>query len=97
MRRAARVDANHSEICKAFRALGFAVADTSKMGGGFPDAIISKANKTALTEFKYWKNIPSKRRLNDLQQKFRAAWKGTYLVVESLNDVEYFSREWERI
>lgn len=39
MRRAARVDRNHSEIIGAFRAMGFSVADTSRLGFGVVDEI----------------------------------------------------------
>lgn len=45
MRRAARVDANHAEIARTLRRLGWAVHDTSGVGGGFPDLVIGKAGR----------------------------------------------------
>lgn len=39
--RAARKDANQSEIEAALKAVGAEVEDTSGVGGGFPDLIVS--------------------------------------------------------
>lgn len=94
MRRAARVDRNHSEIIGAFRAMGFSVADTSRLGGGFPDTVISKHGRTALVEIKDGKKVPSARQLTADEIKFRNEWKGRYEVVESVDDAELVNRNW---
>src|SRR5688572_20597267 len=94
MRRAARVDGNHGAIMKAFRKLGFAVADTSKLGAGFPDLAISRNSHTVLAEVKDGAKVKSARKLTEPEKEFRAGWKGVYLIVESLADVERIERNW---
>ena len=84
MRRAARVDGNQAEIMAAFRKCGFSVADTSKVGGGFPDLVIARAGFTALVEVK----IP-KGKLRQSQTDFAAAWKGHSFIVRNLGDVAH--------
>lgn len=97
MRRAARVDANHGEIIDAFRAFGFSVADTSRLGGGFPDCVIARNKKTALVEIKDGKKSASKRKLTTDEAQFLAGWRGRYFVAESLKDVEFINQEWVRL
>ena len=97
MRRAARTDENHNEIINAFRAIGFTVSDTSRLGNGFPDAVISRSKRTAVVEIKDGKKPPSARVLTPAEKEFSKEWKGVYLVVESLDDVECVGREWARL
>ena len=97
MARARRVDANHGEVIKAFRKLGFSVADTSRLGGGFPDAVISRQNKTAVVEIKDGSKVPSARLLTKPELEFMKEWKGIYLLVESLGQVECISIEWGKL
>lgn len=97
MRRAARVDRNHSEVVTAFRAIGFSVADTSQLGCGFPDCVISRSNRTALVEVKDGEKPPSARKLTKDEQAFKDGWRGVYLIVESMADVEYVGRNWTKL
>ena len=87
MRRAARVDSNHGEVMRAFRKMGLSVADTSRLGGGFPDIAIGWAGVTALVEIKDGLKVPSKRKLTPDEQDFASTWKGGVHLVESLDDV----------
>ena len=78
--RAAKVDANQSEIVAALRADGCTVTNLARVGDGVPDLLVGKAGKTALLEVK----IPGAR-LNPLQREWHAAWKGgTLAVVDSV-------------
>lgn len=95
--RAKRVDANHGEIIKAFRKLGFAVFDTSSIGNGFGDCVISRQMKTAVIEIKDGEKPPSARELTPAEKKFRAGWNGIYFIVESLKDVERIANDWGRM
>ena len=53
MRLANRRDSTHAEVTQAFRALGWKVADLSRVGGGFPDILIARqCCKMALIEIK---------------------------------------------
>ncbi len=96
MRRAARVDRNHSEVINAFRAYGFSVHDTSRLGAGFPDCVIAKSGRTAVVEIKDGELPPSARQLTPAEIKFRDSWQGIYLLVESLDDVEDVVRTWNK-
>ncbi len=94
MRRRARVDANHGEIIRAFRKFGFSVADTSRLGAGFPDLVIARSKRTAVCEVKDGTKVPSARRLTAPEAIFKDEWKGTYLIVESLDDVLSVVKSW---
>lgn len=82
MRRAAKVDVNHSAIVKAFRDLGCSVLDLSRMGQGCPDLLIGKHQRNRLVEVKRDK----KAKLTDAQLEFFGAWKGHVSVVTSPDD-----------
>lgn len=84
--RARRVDSNHKDIIQALRALGCSVADTSRLGQGFPDAVVSRHGITALVEIKDGSKPPSARKLTPAEEQFRANWQGVYRVVESVPD-----------
>jgi hypothetical protein len=96
MRRAARTDANHGEIVTTFRKMGFSVADTSRLGDGFPDCVIARNGLTALVEIKDGTKPPSKRELTPDEIIFRDAWKGKYYIVESEADALYVGSNWLR-
>lgn len=89
MRRAAKVDTNHAEIRSAFRSMGFAVYDASKVGGGLPDLLISRNEKTKLVEVK-----TATGKFTKAQIEFRDGWKDTILVARCLADVEAISKGW---
>lgn len=86
MRRAARVDANHAEIAEVFRRMGCAVADTSRLGSGFPDLAVSRHKKTVLVEIKDGRKPPSARQLTPDEIRFKREWKGAYALVECVDD-----------
>jgi len=88
VRRAAKVDANHSAIVKSIREAGFSVHDTSAVGRGFPDLVCGYGGRTFLVEVKCGTNIPSKRRLTAPQETFKASWLGCYVVIESVDQAQ---------
>lgn len=88
MRRAARVDGNHSAIIKRLRELGMAVADTSRLGKGFPDIVVGWRGVNGMFEIKDPSRIPSERRLTDDEQRFFDGWKGQIAKVETAEEVE---------
>lgn len=89
-RRAARVDANQSAIIKRYESYpGISVADTSRAGDGFPDLVVGCLDViTDLVEVKDGAKIPSQRKLTPAQMKFKAEWRGTWVLVESEDDVD---------
>jgi len=86
--RARSTDGNHTEIIKAFRAMGCSVADLSRLGGGIPDLAVGLYGRTVLVEVKDGRKPPSKRRLTPDQRQFLEQWQGSYAIVETLDDVE---------
>ena len=96
MRRAARVDANHADIIAAFRSFGFSVADTSRLGSGFPDCVIARNGITGLVEIKDGSKPASARRLTDDEERFRMNWNGRWELVESFDDVMRIAQSWNQ-
>lgn len=87
MRLRARTDGNHREVMRAFRELGCTVADTSKLGSGFPDLVIGKHGINVLVEVKDGDKPPSRRRLTEDEQAFANNWKGWVETVTNIRDV----------
>ncbi len=79
---ARKVDQNHSLIVKTLRDLGCSVFDTSRVGGGFPDIVVGKNNKTILVEIK----ATEKSKYTPAQEMFMMNWRGS--AVARLNDVD---------
>lgn len=91
MRRAAKVDRNHSEIVKALRDAGCGVLDLSAIGHGCPDLLVHpptypSCRFAVLLEVKDGLKSPSQRKLTPDQEKFHAAWKGYIHVVTSVDE-----------
>lgn len=87
MRRAAKIDRNHTEIVDAFRKFGCSVLPLHTVGGGCPDIAVGLNKKTVLVEIKDGNKIPSKQELTKHEQKFHSEWRGSLFVVKNLSDV----------
>lgn len=70
MRRAARVDANHSQIVKTIRSLGVQVTDLSGTGKGVPDLLCMWRGGITLIEVKDGDKSPFRRKLTVEQVRF---------------------------
>ena len=66
------------------RRLGCSVAITSGLGDGFPDVVVRRRGKNLLIEIKDGAKPPSARKLTSDQIDFHSAWRGTIVVVESV-------------
>ena len=85
MRRAARRDANETEIIKAMRECGAYVKQINDEGAF--DLLVSYRGETLLLEVKDGAKPPSARRLTDAEQKFHDEWPGTNLgIVNSVQE-----------
>lgn len=83
MRRvAAKVDANHAEIRDGLRQLGFSVADTARLGNGFPDLVVGNGVINLLVEVK----MPRKNLTPD-EKAFLETWKGPAMIAYGIEDV----------
>lgn len=83
---AAKQDANHAEIVKAYEELYCQVKDTHKVGGGFPDLVVKVGTRrgpvVALVEIKTADGTLSKS-----QERFISEWGAVVEVVQTRDDV----------
>ena len=82
MRRAAKVDANHTSTVAAFRKLGCSVLSLASLGKGVPDLLVSLGGITWLVEVK----MPKGKETAD-QIAFISGWKGCRALVRDLEGV----------
>lgn len=88
-----KVDSNHAEIVKTFRALSYSVQSTATIGKGFPDLIVAKAGTNVLIEIKDGKKSPSARKFTPDEEAFWRTWNGRIILIESIDDVIRYDRK----
>ena len=81
MRRAAKIDANQTQVVEALRAAGATVQSLAAVGQGVPDLLVGFQGQTVLLEVKNGRAPPSERRLTEDQLKWHGAWRGGPLAV----------------
>ena len=81
MRRAAKVDANHSDIVEALRAVGASVQSLAQIGKGCPDVLAAFRGSMFLLEIKHGKG-----KTNEDQQRWHIQWNAPVHVVYSAED-----------
>ena len=81
MRRAAKVDANHTQVVMALQAAGATVQSLAAVGQGVPDLLVGFQGKTLLMEVKDGQKPPSHRRLTEQQITWHGAWRGGPIAV----------------
>lgn len=92
MRRAAKVDGNQGEIVEALRKAGCSVQCLHAVGGGVPDLLVGRktyfgAGRTnLLLEVKDGRLSPSRRQLTPEQEDWHAEWRGSVVVVTSVEE-----------
>lgn len=86
MRRAARIDANQTQIVSALRSVGASVELLSAVGKGCPDLLVGYRNENILMEVKDGKKPPSERKLTSDQIVWHKEWKGVVTVVNSVDE-----------
>ena len=90
MRLASRKDERQAVIFSELREMGFAVADTSNVGNGFGDAVISKHYVNAILEIKTPKGLKTAlQRLRPSQIEFHANWKGPIITAYTASEVSF--------
>ncbi len=85
---AKKVDANHAEIVKVFKRLGFAVCDLSACGLGVPDLLISKSRVNYLVEIKSEKGT-----FTEPQIEFIQNWNADIFVIRSVDEAVNFCNQ----
>lgn len=92
-RRAAKVDANQTEIVEALRGIGASVFPTHMVGNGFPDLVVGFRGINFLLEVKDGSKPPSARRLTKDEEEFFSSWCGEVGVVNNPDEaIEYISQ-----
>lgn len=86
MRRAAKVDANQSEIVDALRRVGASVQPLHAVGAGVPDLLVGYGFRNHLLEVKDGSKPPSARKLTKKQVEWHEVWRGSVLTVTSPED-----------
>jgi Holliday junction resolvase len=88
MRRAARVDANQSEIVAYLRKRGASVQPLHTVGQGCPDIVVGYGGVNYLFEIKDGQKPASQRKLTPQEQEWHDSWRGEVLIVASVVDVD---------
>ena len=88
MRRAHRLDANHSELVDAFRSMGCSVLSLAGLGNGCPDIVVGLGGIQVMVEIKDGSRPPSARKLTPDEARFRGSWTGGYKIVEDMDGVK---------
>jgi hypothetical protein len=91
MRRAARTDANQSEIVAALRQAGCSVQPLHQLGGGVPDLLVGKLTSNGirlnyLLEVKDANKPPSKRQLTSDEAAWHQHWLGQVDTVSCVEE-----------
>ena len=76
--RAARVDANHTQVVSALRAAGARVESLAGVGKGVPDLLVGVpgTRRLALFEVKDGAKVKSAQKLTPAQEAWHARWDG---------------------
>ena len=85
MRRAAKTDANQTEIVKALRQAGATVQPLAAVGNGCPDLLVGYRNRLFLLELKDGNKPPSAQKLTPDQVEWHQVWQGHVQVVNSVD------------
>jgi hypothetical protein len=81
MRRAAKIDANQTQVVTALRAAGAVVHSLAACGNGVPDLLVAFRGQTLLMEIKDGDKIKSAQKLKPKQIQFHQSWTGGPLSV----------------
>ncbi|PLC06385.1 hypothetical protein CY658_04950 [Variovorax sp. RO1] len=81
MRRAAKIDANQTQVVSALRAAGVSVQSLAAVGNGVPDLLCGFRGKLSLLEVKDGSKVPSARKLTPDQVDWHAIWADMPLFV----------------
>lgn len=81
MRRAAKIDANQTQVVTALRAAGAVVHSLAAVGNGVPDLLVAFRSQTLLMEVKDVSLSQSRRALTPAQIEFHKGWTGGPLSI----------------
>ncbi len=85
VRRAAKIDANQTEIVKALRQVGASVQSLASTGKGCPDLLVGFRGVNWLLEIKDGQKVKSARKLTPDQVEWHESWCGQVHVIENID------------
>jgi Holliday junction resolvase len=83
MRRAARIDENHTAVVEALRSFGCSVQSLAAIGKGCPDILCGRRLVNILFEIKDGSKVESRRQLTEDEEKWAQRWRGQLVTVYS--------------
>jgi Holliday junction resolvase len=86
MRKAAKIDANQTEVVNALRAIGASVQSLAATGKGCPDLLVGYRGINYLMEVKDGDKVLSKQKLTIDQEHWHSLWLGSVHVVKSVDE-----------
>ena len=86
MRKAAKTDANHSQVVNALRQVGASVQSLAATDKGCPDLLVGYLGINYLMEIKDGDKVLSKQKLNIDQEHWHNFWRGSVYVVKSVDE-----------
>ena len=86
MRKAAKTDANHSQVVNALRQVGASVQSLAATGKGCPDLLVGYYGINYLMEVKDGDKVLSKQKLNIDQEHWHSIWRGSVHIVKSVDE-----------
>lgn len=96
MRKAAKVDANQTQVVSVLRGYGASVQSLAAVGKGVPDLLVGYRGKTYLLEVKNGNKFASQTKLTPDQQDWHLQWKGDkpVIVYSPTDAVKAILAEW---
>jgi hypothetical protein len=82
---ARRTDISQREIAETLERIGFSVRDTSRLGNGHPDLVVSWSGRVAHVEAKTPKHYDTPQQKKN-QAKWREGWQGEVAVLKTAED-----------
>lgn len=82
-----KIDSTQTAVVAAFKASGWSVLHTARLGGSAPDLVVCRAGRWLAVEVK-----GPKTRISDGQSEWLAAWPGETAIVRSVKDVEMITQ-----
>ena len=86
MRKAAKTDANHSQVVNALRQIGASVQSLATTGKGCPDLLVGYHGINYLMEVKDGDKVLSKQKLTIDQEHWHSLWRGSVHIVKSVDE-----------
>ena len=85
-RRAARIDANQTEIVQMLRKIGASVQSLAMVGQGVPDLLVGFRGENFLFEIKDGDKPPSRRNLTSDEETWHMRWVGQVHTVNNIDE-----------